>query len=143
VAVLRAGVLAVALACIGGTLAGCSTTYQLGGLWGKAGDEDRTAAVTPVSAQRATETDLAYAKAAAAELLAGNDKDASLPWENPRSGARGTVTRIASTYSQEGATCQAFLASYIRGEKESWYQGGACQARGKWEVRDLRPLQRT
>jgi surface antigen len=99
----------------------------------------------PVSAKtaaRAAEGDLALAKRAATEVLA-RGTDASQPWENPRTGARGTVTPLASSYAQDGTVCHDFLTSYVQGDQESWYQGGACRHGGTWEVRDLRPLQRT
>ncbi|MFL5085434.1 MAG: RT0821/Lpp0805 family surface protein, partial [Xanthobacteraceae bacterium] len=45
---------------------------------------------------------------------------------------------------QDGFTCRDFLASYVRGETESWLQGEACRIhQGKWEVKNLRPLSRT
>lgn len=127
-------------------LGGCSTSFQLGALFGK--DEaktESTASAAPqlVSAPDTEVPDLAMAKAAAAEVLARGTKDASLPWEDPRTGARGTVTPLASAYPQDGTVCQDFLASYVRGDKESWYQGDACRHGTTWQVRDMRALQRT
>jgi surface antigen len=129
----------------------CSTTYHLGSMFGKDKAEEsgeRTASVPTAAAARRSgdvpaEVDLAYAKAAAAEVLTRGGADVSQPWENPRSGARGTVTPIATAYAQDGLTCRNFLASYVRGDKESWLQGDACRKGSRWEVRDLRPLQRT
>ena len=96
------------------------------------------AAATP------SENDLAYAKAAAALVLARTEKDASQAWENPGTGARGTVTPIADAYTQDGFQCRDFLASYIRDGAESWLQGDACRIhQGKWTVRKLRPLKRS
>ena len=90
------------------------------------------------------EPDLAVARAAVSELLSRGGKDSSMPWENPRTGARGTITAIATAYSQDGLTCQDFLASYVRGGTESWMQGEACRTgQSKWEVRNLKPWQRT
>jgi surface antigen len=139
--------MAVVLA--GVALGGCS--YQLGALAGKEkAKPELTASVTPASAPAASATnkppegDLILAKAAAADMLTKGRKDASVPWENPRTGARGTVTPLASAYSQDGFQCHDFLASYVKGEQESWYQGGACRVHGgRWQVRDIRPLQRT
>jgi len=129
---------------------GCSTSYQLGALFRKdeaKSEQTGSLALQPVSAtitaEAAAEGDLAIAKKAAAEVLAHGAKDASLPWENPRTGARGTVTPLASAYPQDGTVCHDFLASYVRGDRESWYQGEACRYGSKWEVRDIRPLQRT
>lgn len=130
---------------------GCSFSYQLDSMLGKKEDKsDTTGSVglKPVavneSLEFAAEGDLAYARQAAAEVLNRGGKDTSAPWQNPRTGARGTVTPIASAYTQDGLTCRDFLASYVRSGSESWLQGEACQAQqGKWEVRNLRPWRRT
>ena len=69
---------------------------------------------------------------------------ASAPWENPRTGARGTVTPIATAYTQDGQTCRDFLASYVQGSAQSWMQGEACkQDKGIWEIRALKPWKRS
>src|SRR3979411_2464375 len=68
--------------------------------------------------------DLAFARAAASEALAKDGKTTSVPWENPRTGARGTVTPLAGAYTQDGFVCRDFLASYVRQGTESWLQGG-------------------
>lgn len=127
---------------------GCS--YQLDSLYGKskADDGDITGSIRAARVVKPivepAEGDLAMARAAASEVLARGGKDASLPWENPQTGARGTVTPIAQAYSQDGLTCHDFLASYVRNGTESWLQGEACrQGRGRWEVRRLKPWQRT
>jgi surface antigen len=74
-------------------------------------------------------------------LLTG---DKQWAWENPSSGARGTVTPIASAYNQDGASCLGFLASYVRQSSEACLQGEACRAhKGKWEVKSLRPWKRS
>ena len=134
---------ALVAALLGIGLGGCS--YRLGSMTGLPGEN--TASIPATSARASVEAtqvaDLAYAKAAAVELMRRGTKDASQPWENPRTGARGTVTPIATAYAQEGATCRDFLASYLHGNRESWYQGGVCKKGGKWEVREIRPLQRT
>ena len=93
----------------------------------------------------ALETDLVFARLAIVEVLGhGGKKDISAPWENPSSGARGTVTPIASAYARDGNTCHDFLASYVRQGAEAWYQGEACRPhKGKWEVKSLRPWTRS
>lgn len=88
-----------------------------------------------------TELDLAYARAAAAEVLARGGNDASVPWRNPQSGARGNVTPLATSYSEAGMACRDFLASYIHGESHDWLEGAACRTtNGAWQVRRLKPL---
>jgi hypothetical protein len=87
-----------------------------------------------------TESDLAFARNAASDVLTKGDKDSSQPWENPDTGARGSVTPLAQAYSSDGRTCRDFLASYVNGRSESWLQGAACQSsRGQWEIHTLKP----
>ena len=122
---------------------------QFDSFFGGGDKTDTTGSITPPPGTKQTadlppDGDLAYARAAASEVLRRNEKDASLPWANPTSGARGTVTPIASAYSQDGQTCRNFLASYVNGNAASWLTGEACkQAKGAWEVRSLKPWKRS
>ena len=119
-------------------------SYQLDSLFGT-GKSDLTGTITPPPGAKAAEelppdADLAYARAAASEVLSRGAKDMSQSWENPRTGARGTVTPIASAYTQDGKTCRDFLASYIHGTTQSWLQGEACKPdKGAWQVHSIRP----
>ncbi len=89
------------------------------------------------------EEDLIHARSAITEVLSMGRKDFSTSWDNPKSGARGTVTPISTAYDQDGARCHDFLASYINGRTETWMRGEACQQpQGKWEVKVLRPWKR-
>lgn len=144
---LRARVIALSLA-LGGTTSGCSLSYKLDSFGGDAAEHTGSikAATRPAtrSSPSPADNDLAYAKAAASELLSRPEKTANEPWENPATGARGTVSAIADAYTSEGFQCRDFLASYIRDGVESWLQGDACRIdQGKWTVRNLRPLERT
>src|SRR4051812_19845552 len=84
---LRAQAIALALG-LGAATSGCS--YKLDSFFGK-DEKEPTASVRPATALLPTqiapvspsEHDLAYAKAAAALVLARPEKDASQPWENP------------------------------------------------------------
>jgi hypothetical protein len=131
-------------------VAGCS--YQLSSLISKGDAEVQTTGSISRPAERAgraadavnpPEVDLAYARAAAADALARGGKDASIPWENPNTGAGGNITPLAASYNEGSFTCRDFLASYLRGETQAWLQGEACRTdRGKWEVKSLTPLNR-
>jgi surface antigen len=130
-------------------------SYKLDSFRGKEDKSDTTGSITPRPAPAVAPApaagpsalrpdDLEYAKAAAAEVLTRPDKNASQPWENPGTGARGTVTPIADAYTHDGLTCRDFLASYVRDGAESWLQGDACRMhQGKWTVRTIRPLKRS
>ena len=91
-----------------------------------------------------TESDLAFARTAASDVLTKGGKDTSQPWENPETGARGSVTPLSQAYSAEdGRTCRDFLASYVNGRSESWLQGAACKAgQGRWEIHTIKPWTR-
>jgi surface antigen len=140
----RSAALAAAVV-FGLSTGGCS--YKLGGFFGKDEKTEVTSTVSRPAREQAkepAEADLALAKAAVNDVLSRGGQDTSMPWENPRTGARGTVTPIATAYNQDGFTCRDFLASYVREGDESWLQGEACRVhQGKWEVKNLRPLKRT
>ena len=88
--------------------------------------------------------DLAYARAAASDVLARGGKDASAPWENPQTGAGGNITPLATAYSEGGLPCRDFLTSYVHGGSHDWLEGAACRdAHGVWEVKRLKPLKRS
>jgi surface antigen len=140
---LPAAAFALTLALAAG---GCSFSYQLDNLFTKKDDGERIGSLrpSPKGAELPAEADLAIARAAVSEVLTKGGKDSSLPWENPHTGARGTITPLTSADSQDGTTCRDFLASYVKNGAESWLQGEACRAeRGRWEVRSLRPWKRT
>ena len=130
---------ALTIVALGLCLGGCS--YPLGSLL----DEAKSKPGTVVAASRKppSDADLAYARAAAAAALAKGGKDMSAPWENPRTGARGTITPIETAYAQDGSECREFLASYVVENDAAWLHGEACRKdEGKWVVRSLKPWQR-
>ena len=87
------------------------------------------------------EIDLVYARAKVTEALSRGGRDLSVPWENPGTGASGNITPLAASYTEGNLICRDFLASYVRGQTQSWLQGEACRAdRGQWEVKSLKPL---
>ena len=135
-------VILIALLC-----SGCSMS-RFDGAFARAGDDDMTGSIREAQvrakAKQPTESDLAFARNAASDVLTRGDKDASQPWENPQTGARGSVTPLAEAYANEdGHTCRDFLASYVNGETESWLEGAACKAgNGRWEIHALKPWRR-
>jgi len=130
------------------SVGGCSFSYQLDNLLAKKEDSSLTGTLQPSAAPAASpatlppEGDLVLARAAVSEVMSKGGKDASVSWENPQTGTRGTVTPIATPHSEDGITCHEFLASFEREGSSSWMQGDACRAnKGKWEVRSLKPWQ--
>jgi len=106
------------------------------------GRDERTESAIPLQNTGAfSGTDLAVASAATMALL--EHDGASGPWENPHTGARGTITPLATAYRDNGIECRDFLASYVREKAEAWMQGEACRnGSGRWEVRTFKPWRR-
>ncbi len=128
-------------------LSGCS--YKLASLVSTddsapqvTGTINPTAGAPPTAVSSATpeaKLDLSYARTAAAQAL--SSRDASLPWQNPHSGARGNITPLATSYSEAGMPCRDFLASYVHGASQDWLEGAGCRtATGTWEIKRLKPL---
>ena len=144
----RVGLLAISpagavmiLILIGLGAGGCSLN-RTDSSFARMGDGDVTGSIgaAQASGPAPTESDLAFARNAASDVLTRGDKDSSQPWDNPETGARGSVTPLAQAYSSEGRTCRDFLASYVNGNSESWLQGAACQSgQGRWEIHTLKP----
>jgi surface antigen len=89
-------------------------------------------------------TDWPLAQAALKEALSRTDDGPSVPWENPASGARGTVTPIASAFTKDGFPCRNFIASHVKDGIETWSEGTACRIhQGAWEVKSVKPLKKT
>ncbi|MBS0530493.1 MAG: hypothetical protein JSS22_14060 [Proteobacteria bacterium] len=129
---------------IGASAGGCSLARNDGSFAQMEGNDVTGSVVAkPVNAAP-TEADLAFARNAASDVLTKGSKDSSQPWENPSTGARGSVTPLAAAYTAEGRTCRDFLASYVNGNSESWLQGAACRAGGgHWEIQSLKPWRRS
>ena len=127
---------------IGLASSGCSMSRTgTGDAFAKMEDPEVTGSVRQ-AARAPTESDLAFARNAASDVLTKGDKDSSQPWENPQTGARGSVTPLAQAYSSEGRMCRDFLASYVNGTSEGWLQGAACKSgQGRWEIHTLKPWQ--
>ena len=129
-----------ALGCAGlaVAVAGCSVTTQLGSFFSK--DKADATSPQPLGAP-ADAGDLSAVRTAASTMLSLGEPGAQ--WENPATGARGTITPLASN-AQGGALCRDFLASYVREQSESWLEGEACRdPSGRWDVRSLSPWNRS
>jgi len=138
---------AATLLLIGLSTSGCS--FSRGGdgfasFFSRGGGDNEVTGALAAAEPMPTESDLAFARNAASDVLTKGDKDSSQPWENPETGARGSVTPLAAAYATEdGRTCRDFLASYVNGKTESWLQGAACHSgNGRWEIHTLKPWRR-
>jgi hypothetical protein len=124
-------------------ISSCSTQTHLGSF---ASRDERPDATGSISARFPAEafagTDLAAASAATAALLE-HEGGTSGQWDNPLTGAHGTITPLAAAYRDGGIECHDFLASSVRDKTELWMQGEACRnGFGRWEVKDIKPWRR-
>ena len=118
---------------IGVGLGGCGLSRP-DGAFARMDENEATSSIAGTQAAVPTPTDNDLARNAASDVLTKGDKDSSQPWENPETGARGSVTPLAQAYSSDGRTCRDFLASYVNGRSERWLQGAACRTdRGRWK----------
>src|ERR1700756_2284124 len=114
---IRPSSLVMTMILIGLGTGGCSLSRNdVGALakgpFAKMGDNDVTGSITGKD-QAPTDGDLAFARNAASDVLSQGDKDASQHWENPETGARGSVTPIAQAYAAEGGRkCRDFPGSH-------------------------------
>jgi surface antigen len=133
---------ALTLILIGAGAGGCSLN-RTDSAFARMGDNEVTGSIGPgkPGGPAPTEGDLAFARNAASDVLTKGTRDSSQPWENPETGARGSVTPLAQAYTAaDERICRDFLASYVNGGNESWLQGAACQiGNGRWEIHTLKP----
>ena len=84
--------------------------------------------------------DWTQAKLALEQALASPDKAASIPWDNPGTGARGTATPIGAA-GADG--CRDFRIGLVNTAGEQWVQGSACKdSRGMVNLTQVRLLGR-
>jgi surface antigen len=132
---------------MGAGLGGCSVSKSNDAFAQMEAEKEITGSIgrTAPSADGPTDADLAFARNAASDVLTGGVKDSSQPWENPSTGARGSVTPLATSYTAaDGRTCRDFLASYVNGTSETWMHGAACRSEhGRWDVHTLKPWRKS
>ncbi len=137
------------LIAVGLSAGGCTVSSKIGTYFGKTEDAlaDVTGSINSLAEVRDgfAESDLAFTRNAASDVLTKGARDASQPWENPQTGARGSVTPLSGDYtSDNGRTCRDFLASYVRDKQESWMQGEACKGQGgQWVIHTMKPWRRS
>ena len=85
--------------------------------------------------------DWIVADAALASALDPQGVGAAVAWENPLTGARGSMTPIGAVYEADGLICRAFLAEIGGKAPAQRLQGRGCRgADARWAVSDLKPF---
>jgi surface antigen len=123
-------------------LAACSLSVPMG-----KGTEDiptgtiKRAALSPFSAEMDAE-DWRRAKSALDTALDPQGNGASVAWENPTSGAKGSFVPMAQPYPKDDGICRPFTAHLnLKGEPERVIASSACRVNsGDWIVGRVLPL---
>ena len=106
---------------------------------------DATGSITPPPGAKADatlppEADLAFARAAASDVLQPRREGLEPAVGKPGTGARGTVTPDRLGLYAGRADLPRFPGELRQRQAQSWLQGEACrQSQGDWEVRTLKP----
>ena len=130
----------LALLCLTGPLGACSTAIPLPSLISM---DDVTGSipkpVSPISKDLDAE-DWRRARAALAHALEPTGKGTPVDWENPKSGARGSVVATGDAYARDDRTCRAFAADVGGAAPLASVVGTGClDKNGEWSVSDVKP----
>ncbi|MFM9152359.1 MAG: RT0821/Lpp0805 family surface protein [Methylocystis sp.] len=83
--------------------------------------------------------DLRRATAALSTALDPQGSGASVKWENPNSGAKGSFTPSGQAFPLEGKICRAFTGEILTGQEEEKLEGSACREKSDdWALSDVK-----
>jgi surface antigen len=127
------------------SLAGCSVAVPNAAPTALArGDDGPTGSIpkkAPETISRALDAeDWRRAAAAMGTALDPQGSGASVNWDNPQSGAKGSFTPVGQPYPLDGKVCRAFLADLTTKDQQERLQGAACREKSSdWALQDVRP----
>jgi surface antigen len=109
--------------------------------------EDVTGSIVkpPLKLSRRLDTeDVRRATAAMSTALDPQGSGASVNWDNPQSGAKGSFTPVGQAYPLDGKICRAFLAELSANEATERLQGAACREKtAEWALTDVQPFKKS
>lgn len=123
--------------------AGCSLSVPMNGNLADdapTGTIRKPGPVSPFSPQMDAE-DWRRAKSALGTALDPQGNGASVAWENPKSGAKGSFVPLAQVYPKGDGICRSFAARVaVKGEAETVLHSSACRVNsGDWVVGQVTP----
>lgn len=120
---------------------GCgSLSFPMGNVFGDDKADVTGSVRKKIDTGKVPEADWRVARGAVRQALSAPDAAVSVAWENPSTGARGTVTPLPTRDLTPMPACRSFLLSHVRANTETWHQGEACQEGAEWEVQSVRSL---
>ncbi|MFO1167899.1 MAG: RT0821/Lpp0805 family surface protein [Rhodoblastus sp.] len=135
-------------------MGGCSLSVPMVNSAAVAGvDREPTGSIKKVSATEQASPlshnldieDWRRARAALGTALDPQGNGATVAWDNPQSGRKGTFIPVAAPYPVDGQVCRAFIAKLDSGEAKEVVQGSACRTGGTddWTVKDVKPFRQS
>lgn len=115
-------------------LGGCAMSIPLASM-DKGGDV--TGSISPRDGRFSnamSDEDWSRARGALQSALDDTALSVAVPWSNPASGLKGTITRVAAAVPTDTGACQAFVATMVDAAQTQWYQGQACRTGTTWTV---------
>jgi surface antigen len=101
-------------------------------------DATQPGQVSPLSPKLDLE-DTRRAQAALATALDPQGNGATVRWDNPDSGAKGSFGAVGNAFLINHTICRMFVATVSVKEPEQWLQGNACRVTaGEWTIKDVK-----
>lgn len=141
----------IVLSAAAGGLSGCSIAIPMAAepsaMWNGAratADVTGTIPKSPPKLSRALDPeDQRRAIAAMSTALDPQGSGASVKWDNPQTGAKGSFTPIGQPYPIEGMICRAFHADIAVNETQESLQGAACREKtAEWALTEVKLLKK-
>ncbi len=131
-------------------LSGCSVAIPMSSsssaMW-EGAPEDVTGSITksPLKISRHLDNeDTRRANAALSTALDPQGSGASVRWDNPQTGARGSFTPVGQAYPLDGKICRAFLADVSVDDDVEKLQGAACREKtAEWSLIEVKPFKKS
>lgn len=131
-----------------GALSGCSIAIPMSSspaMWRGSPDDVTGSIGRPALrlSRKLDAEDLRRAGAAMNTALDPQGSGASVNWDNPQSGARGSFTPVGQPYPLDGKICRAFLATVSADETQERLEGAACREKtADWALTEAKPARK-
>jgi surface antigen len=114
-------------------------------MW-KGAPEDVTSSIAktaPRLSRHLDAEDLRRATAAMGTALDPQGSGASVNWDNPQTGAKGSFTPVGQAYPIDGKICRSFLADLSANDAVEKLQGAACREKSaEWALTEVKPFRK-
>ncbi|MGA2637935.1 RT0821/Lpp0805 family surface protein [Methylocella sp.] len=133
----------LALAAMAAAMGGCALSVPIGSFANAnaAADDDATASIPAAPLERLLQPeDWRRAKAALSTALDPQGDGASVSWDNPQSGVKGSFAPTGKAYPSDAKVCRGFKTEVERKSGAKTMQGVACTDKtGEWTIAEIAP----